>query len=140
MTAFARLAVILGGLFAACGAAAIAMMLGRPDLTCSKVDFVCGAIFVGLSLIALAVTALPALLLVLYTEARSVRSVFVYLSFGMVVSSLPPLRPPLVETIGSVVTLQNLTVMVAGAVGGLTYWAIAGRRAGDWPDPAASPS
>jgi hypothetical protein len=138
MTALARLGIILGGLFAACATAAATTMFGTPDLACSKIDFLCGVIFIVFSLNALAIAALPALILILYTEARSVRSISIYLGFGIVVSLLPLLRAPLVETIGSVIAWQNLPVMIAGLIGGLTYWIIAGRRAGDWPDPAAS--
>lgn len=136
MSAFGRVGTIFGGCIAACAATAATALLIVPDaaIGCDKVT-VCSLVFVLTLGVALSVAALPMLLLVLYTESRSVRALPVYLCFGIVLAALPFMRAPLIKTAGSFLDWQLVPIALAGAAGGLAYWLIAGRRAGDWPSP-----
>jgi len=84
---------------------------------------------------------LPALIMVLVTEAFSIRSLLFYAMggalFGLgVYLAFTPFDPSSMSFSG--VERRELEVMTgAGIVAGLVYWAIAGRRAGMWRGSAA---
>ena len=79
---------------------------------------------------------LPALIVVLITEALSIRSVLAYAIGGALVGvagylSMVPYDPATMRFDG--IVRRHLEIMTgAGIVGGLVYWLIAGRGAGRW--------
>ncbi len=82
---------------------------------------------------------LPALLVVLITEAFYIRSVVAYALGGALVGlacylGLIPFDPATMTFDG--IVRRHLEVMTgAGIVAGLIYWVIAGRNAGAWRQP-----
>lgn len=82
---------------------------------------------------------LPALVVMLVTEALSIRSALAYAIGGALVGvacylGLVPFDPATLRFDG--VVRRHLEIMTgAGIVGGLVYWLIAGRNAGAWRDP-----
>jgi hypothetical protein len=85
---------------------------------------------------------LPALIVVLVTEAFYIRSVLAYALGGAAVGlacylGLVPFDPATMRFDG--IVRRHLEVMTgAGIVGGLVYWLIAGRNAGAWREPPRS--
>lgn len=85
--------------------------------------------------------ALPALIMVLVTEAFSIRSLLFYAVggalFGLgVYLAFTQFDPASMSFVG--VERRELEIMAgAGIVAGLVYWAIAGRRAGAWRGTSA---
>lgn len=81
----------------------------------------------------------PALIVVLITEAFSIRSALAYAIGGGLVGvgcylGLVPFDPATLHFDG--IVRRHLEIMTgAGIVGGLVYWLIAGRNAGLWRDP-----
>ncbi|MBI5128138.1 MAG: hypothetical protein HZA66_01730 [Rhodopseudomonas palustris] len=81
----------------------------------------------------------PALIVVLITEAFSIRSALAYAIGGALVGvgcylGLVPFDPATLHFDG--IVRRHLEIMTgAGIVGGLVYWLIAGRNAGLWRDP-----
>ena len=79
---------------------------------------------------------LPALVIVLVTEAFSIRSVLIYALGGGVVGlacylGLIPFDTTTMQFNG--IVRRHLEIMTgAGILGGLIYWMIAGRNAGRW--------
>ncbi|MBB1089934.1 hypothetical protein HUU61_01405 [Rhodopseudomonas palustris] len=82
---------------------------------------------------------LPALIVVLVTEAFAIRSALVYAIGGAAVGvacylGLVPFDPATLQFDG--IVRRHLEIMTgAGIIGGLVYWLIAGRNAGLWRDP-----
>jgi phosphotransferase system glucose/maltose/N-acetylglucosamine-specific IIC component len=82
---------------------------------------------------------LPALVVVLITEAFNIRSVLAYAIGGAVVGAacylgLVPFDTETLQFHG--IVRRHLEVMTgAGIVAGVVYWLIAGRRAGAWREP-----
>jgi hypothetical protein len=82
---------------------------------------------------------LPALVVVLVTEAFSIRSALAYAIGGALVGvgcylGLVPFDPGTLRFDG--IVRRHLEIMTgAGIIGGLVYWLIAGRNAGLWRDP-----
>ena len=137
MDAFRRVWVIIGAYVAACDATAATAVFIVPDAGCEPPG-PCAIVFLFVLIDGLIIAPLPVLLLAIYTESRSARSLLIYICFGIVVAMLPFLRAPLIETFGSLLAWKYVSVALAGAAGGLAYWLIAGRRAGDWPATAAA--
>jgi hypothetical protein len=83
---------------------------------------------------------LPALIVVLITEAFSIRNALVYAIGGALVGvacylGLVPFDTSTLRFDG--IVRRHLEIMTgAGIVGGLVYWLIAGRNAGLWRDPS----
>ncbi|MGP9814108.1 hypothetical protein ACTZWT_21560 [Rhodopseudomonas sp. NSM] len=86
---------------------------------------------------------LPALIVVLVTEAFSIRSALAYAIGGGLVGvgcylGLVPFDPGTLQFDG--IVRRHLEIMTgAGIIGGLVYWLIAGRNAGLWRDPPRRP-
>lgn len=108
----------------------------------SAINVVLGFGFIFLSGFAL----LPALIVVLITEAFYVRSVLAYAIGGALVGAacylgLIPFDPATMKFDG--IIRRHLEIMTgAGIVAGLVYWVIAGRNAGVWresPKPQRPP-
>ena len=108
----------------------------------SAINVVLGFGFIFLSGFAL----LPALIVVLITEAFYIRSVLAYAIGGALVGAacylgLIPFDPATMKFDG--IIRRHLEIMTgAGIVAGLVYWVIAGRNAGVWresPKPQRPP-
>ena len=101
----------------------------------SAINVVLGFGFIFLSGFAL----LPALIVVLITEAFYIRSVLAYAIGGALVGAacylgLIPFDPATMKFDG--IIRRHLEIMTgAGIVAGLVYWLIAGRNAGAWREP-----
>jgi len=145
MSLIGRIFVILFGLLAA-SLVAGAILVGAvlfPALS----DFVDGPVDPGVLNIALGFgfifvsgfALLPALLVVLITEAFYIRSALAYAVGGGVVGlacylGLVPFDPATLRFDG--IVRRHLEIMTgAGIVAGVVYWMIAGRNAGAWRAP-----
>jgi hypothetical protein len=159
MALIGRLFVILFGFLAACLVAGMIVVgavlypefsdLATGPIDQSALNVVLGFGFIFLSGFAL----LPALVVVLITEAFYVRGVLTYAIGGAMVGAacylgLVPFDPATLQFDG--IVRRHLEIMTgAGIVAGLMYWMIAGRTAGAWrgpprpltpPPPLPSPS
>jgi hypothetical protein len=77
------------------------------------------------------VAILPAALAIALAEAFAWRSVLYYFLVGGVIALIGDRMSDLV--IAPTFTGRRVVIMLAaGFVGGFVYWAVAGRRAGDW--------
>jgi len=110
------------------------MALGPIDPDALNVMFGFGFIFVsGFALV-------PALLVVLVTEAFSIRSALTYAVGGALTGlacylGLVPFDPTTMSFEG--IVRRHLEIMMgAGVVAGAVYWLIAGRKAGLWRAPS----
>src|SRR5437868_1875802 len=146
MALIGRLFAILFGFLFACLAAGM-IVVGAvlfpefSDLSMggtidqSALNVVLGFGFIFISGFAL----LPALIVVLITEAFYIRSVLAYAVGGAVVGAacylgLVPFDPATLHFDG--IVRRHLEIMTgAGIVAGLVYWLIAGRTAGAWREP-----
>jgi hypothetical protein len=146
MSLIGRLFVILFGFLAACFVAGMIVVvavlfpefsdlsMGGP-IDQSAINVILGFGFIFLSGFAL----LPALVVVLITEAFYIRSVLAYAVGGALVGAacylgLVPFDPDTLKFDG--IVRRHLEVMTgAGIVAGLIYWMIAGRNAGGWREP-----
>lgn len=106
----------------------VAYRLFGPGLDGEAIDFFAGSV-IGVSLMAGAVSFVPALVAVVLAEAFAWRSAFTYLAvggaIGFAAGRLAGFAGP-AELAGHRPALS----LAAGFVGGFVYWAIAGRRAG----------
>jgi hypothetical protein len=86
---------------------------------------------------------MPALLAIVVGEAFSLRSVLYYALAGAAIGaiaywSLGSFDPSLLRIDGA--TRREVEIMIgAGIVAGFVYWLIAGRTAGRWREPPATP-
>ena len=145
MALIGRLFAILFGFLFACLAAGIVVVcavlypefsdLGTGPIDQSAINVVLGFGFIFISGFAL----LPALIVVLITEAFYVRGVLTYAVGGAIVGAacylgLVPFDPDTMHFDG--IVRRHLEIMTgAGIVAGLVYWVIAGRTAGAWREP-----
>ncbi len=137
-----RILVVLVGLFAALAAGGLVVIAAILAPEISQLDLGPvdqGALQwrIGLALIFVSGFALlPALVLVLMTEALGIRSVLAYALGGAVVGlcaylSLVPFDSDAMRF--ATIDHRQLEVMTgAGILAGLVYWIIAGRSAGAW--------
>src|SRR6478609_7156020 len=101
----------------------------------SAINVVLGFGFIFISGFAL----LPALIVVLITEAFYIRGILTYAVGGAIVGcacylGLVPFDPATLQFDG--IVRRHLEIMTgAGIVAGLVYWLIAGRSAGAWREP-----
>ncbi len=143
MSLIARIVVIIFALIVACMAAGLALAIGivAPDWPAMDSDPVERVSFFVLSFFATsfvgAVAMAPAVLLIVLAEALRIRNFIYYGVAGALVG--------LASYFGSDISvrLENTTdvtpvghalqlAAAAGIIGGITYWLIAGRRAGAW--------
>ena len=109
--------------------------LGTGPIDQSAINVVLGFGFIFISGFAL----LPALIVVLITEAFYIRGVLTYAIGGAIVGAacylgLVPFDPDTLQFNG--IIRRHLEIMTgAGIVAGLVYWMIAGRNAGAWREP-----
>src|SRR5882724_8343561 len=113
--------------------------LGAREIDQSAFNVVLGFGFIFISGFAL----LPALIVVLITEAFYIRSILAYAVGGALVGAacylgMVPFDPATMRFDG--IVRRYLEIMTgAGIVAGLVYWMIAGRNAGAWRDPSPPP-
>jgi hypothetical protein len=145
MALIGRLFVIFFAFLFACLAAGMIVVgavlypefsdLSTGPIDQSALNIVLGFGFIFLSGFAL----LPALVVVLITEAFYVRGVLTYAVGGAIVGcacylGLIPFDPATMQFDG--IVRRHLEIMTgAGIVAGLVYWMIAGRSAGAWREP-----
>jgi hypothetical protein len=145
MSLIGRIFVVLFAFLAACFVAGMIVVgmvlypefsdLGSGPIDQDAINVVLGFGFIFLSGFAL----LPALIVVLITEAFSIRSVLAYAIGGAIVGAacylgLVPFDPETMRFDG--IVRRHLEIMTgAGIVAGLVYWMIAGRTAGAWRQP-----
>lgn len=109
--------------------------LGNGPIDQNAVNIVLGFGFIFISGFAL----LPAIIVVLITEAFHVRGLLTYAVGGALVGAacylgLIPFDPDTLHFDG--IVRRHLEIMTgAGIVAGLVYWMIAGRNAGAWREP-----
>lgn len=138
---FCRLLVIAGGFFAACIVTATTLLLltrvvTPEDVRTMGASETLAGFFLGIlavaSIIAYA-AILPTVFLIVLTEMRRIRGWLFYTAAGGVVAFvyvvLLFMQPQ--ETGGPSVEFVPVT-LVAGMLGGLAYWLVAGWRAGGW--------
>ncbi|MBR1123255.1 hypothetical protein JQ628_17140 [Bradyrhizobium lablabi] len=145
MALIGRLFVILFAFLFACIAAGMIVVgavlfpeftdLGTGPIDPSALNVVLGFGFIFISGFAL----LPALIVVLITEAFYIRGILAYAVGGGLVGlacylGLIPFDPQTMHFDG--IVRRHLEIMTgAGIVAGLIYWLIAGRNAGAWRTP-----
>src|SRR4051812_30837648 len=145
MSLIGRIVVILFGLLAAslvAGAILVGAVLfpALSDLAEGPIDPSVLNIVLGFGLIFVSGFALlPALIVILLTEAFNIRSALAYAVGGGVVGlacylGLVPFDPATLRFDG--IVRRHLEIMTgAGIVAGVVYWMIAGRNAGAWREP-----
>jgi hypothetical protein len=149
MSLIGRLFAILFGLIAACFVAGMIVVvallypefsnLGTGPIDTDALDIVFGFGFIFVSGFAL----LPAMIVVLVTEAFYIRGLLAYAAGGAICGAacylgLIPFDPATMHFEG--IVRRHLEIMTgAGVVAGFTYWLIAGRNAGAWREPPRGP-
>src|SRR4051812_46870681 len=145
MALIGRLIVIFLGFLAACLVAGMIVVIAVlfpefSDLDSRAIDPNAINIVIGFGFIFLSGFALlPAMLVVLITEAFYVRGALTYAVGGGLVGlacylGLVPFDPATLRFEG--IVRRHLEIMTgAGIVGGVVYWMIAGRNAGAWREP-----
>ena len=145
MALIGRLFVIVFAFFAACLVAGMvvvgAIMFPEfSDLGAGPVDPGALNILLGFGFIFVSGFALvPALIVVLITEAFNIRGVLTYAVGGGLVGlacylGLVPFDPATLSFEG--IVRRHLEILTgAGIVAGVVYWMIAGRNAGAWREP-----
>lgn len=128
------------GFICAAIAAAATLVLGFFDFENHADLFVPFIITVGVTTVWTATVAiLPATIAIAVAEAFAWRSVLYYFLAGSIIALVAEQVSGLV--IEPTFPGQRLAVMLAaGFIGGFVYWAIAGRRAGDWGTPVKPPA
>jgi hypothetical protein len=150
MALIGRLFVILFGFLAACLVAGMIVVcavlfpefsdLGAGPVDSGALNIVLGFGFIFVSGFAL----LPAMIVVLITEAFYVRAALTYAVGGGLVGlacylGLVPFDPETLRFEG--IVRRHLEIMTgAGIVAGVVYWMIAGRNAGAWREPPSPPA
>jgi hypothetical protein len=145
MALIGRLFVILFGFFAACLVAGMVVVgaimfpefsdLGAGPIEPGALDLLLGFGFIFVSGFAL----VPAMIVVLITEAFNIRGALTYAVGGGLVGvacylGLVPFDPETLSFEG--IVRRHLEIMTgAGIVAGVVYWMVAGRNAGAWREP-----
>ena len=145
MSLIGRLFVVFFAFLAACFAAGAIVVVAVlypefSDLDVREIDPSALHVVLGFGFIFISGFALlPALIVVLITEAFSIRGMLTYAVGGAIVGAacylgLVPFDPDTLRFEG--IVRRHLEIMTgAGIVAGIVYWMIAGRRAGAWRDP-----
>jgi len=149
MALIGRFFAIVFGFLAACFVAGMVVVITLlfpefTDMTLDPVDRTALNIILGFGFVIVSGFALlPAMIAVLITEAFAIRSILAYAIAGGVAGLCCYLAFVPFDTVTMTFTgivQRHLEVMVgAGILGGLVYWLIAGRNAGAWRPPAATP-
>jgi hypothetical protein len=149
MALIGRLFVVLLAFLAACLVAGIIVVFAvlfpeLSDLDTGSIDQNALNVVIGFGFIFISGFALlPAMLVVLITEAFYIRSMLAYALGGAIVGlacylGLVPFDPATLHFDG--IVRRHLEIMTgAGIVAGVIYWAIAGRNAGAWRQPRRTP-
>jgi hypothetical protein len=149
MSLIGRLFAIAFGFLAACFVAGMIVVIALlypqfSDLGIEPPDTDAFNIILGFGFIFLSGFALvPAMIVVLITEAFYIRSVLAYAAGGAICGAacylgLVPFDPATMHFEG--IVHRHLEIMTgAGIVAGFTYWLIAGRNAGAWREPPRRP-
>ncbi len=143
-----RLFVIFLGFVIACVAAAMALAIGvvTPDFMGIDSDPLERVRFFGAAFFATgygpAVALVLALGAIVLAEAKGIRSVLYYIIGGALIGFMSSWSVDLSAALENTtdiapVSFAKTIATVAGIVGGIVYWAIAGRRAGNGRSPAA---
>ncbi len=145
MSLIGRLFVVFFGFLAACFVAGMIVVVAVlypefSDLDTGGIDQGAINVILGFGFIFLSGFALlPALIVVLITEAFYIRSVLAYALGGAIVGAacylgLVPFDTNTLKFDG--IVRRHLEILTgAGIVAGLIYWMIAGRSAGAWREP-----
>lgn len=145
MSLIGRLFVVFFGFLAACFVAGMILVVAVlypefSDLDTGMIDQSAINVILGFGFIFLSGFALlPALIIVLITEAFYIRSLLAYAMGGAIVGAacylgLVPFDTSTMKFDG--IVRRHLEIMTgAGIVAGLIYWMIAGRSAGAWREP-----
>ena len=141
MALIGRLFAIFFGFLAACfvaGAVVVyALLFPEVDMQTLEVDSGVMNLILGFGFILLSGFALlPALIVVLITEAFSIRHILAYAVAGGIAGLCCYLAFIPFDTVTMTfegIIRRHLEVMVgSGILGGVIYWMIAGRKAGAW--------
>lgn len=147
MSLIGRLFVVFFAFLAACFVAGLIVVVAVlypefSDLDTGMIDQGAINVILGFGFIFLSGFALlPALIIVLITEALYIRSILAYALGGALVGAacylgLVPFDTATLRFDG--IVRRHLEIMTgAGIVAGLMYWMIAGRSAGAWREPSA---
>jgi hypothetical protein len=145
MALIGRLIVIFFAFLASCLVAGMIVVFAVlfpeiSDLDTGSIDQNAINVIIGFGFIFISGFALlPAMLVVLITEAFHIRGMLTYAIGGAVVGlacylGLVPFDPQTMHFEG--IVRRHLEIMTgAGIVAGLIYWMIAGRNAGAWREP-----
>jgi hypothetical protein len=149
MALIGRLIVIFFAFLAACLVAGMIVVFAvlfpeMSDLDTGSIDQNAINVIIGFGFIFVSGFALlPAMLVVLITEAFYIRGMLTYALGGAVVGlacylGLVPFDPATMHFDG--IIRRHLEIMTgAGIVAGLIYWMVAGRNAGAWREPRRAP-
>jgi hypothetical protein len=149
MALIGRLIVIFFAFLASCLVAGMIIVFAVlfpevSDLDTAGIDQNAINVIIGFGFIFISGFALlPAMLVVLITEAFYIRGILTYAIGGAVVGlacylGLVPFDPRTMHFEG--IVRRHLEIMTgAGIVAGLIYWMIAGRNAGAWREPRRMP-
>jgi hypothetical protein len=149
MALIGRLIVIFFAFLASCLVAGMIVVFAVlfpevSDLDTAGIDRNAINIIIGFGFIFISGFALlPAMLVVLITEAFHIRGILTYALGGAAVGlacylGLVPFDPETMHFDG--IIRRHLEIMTgAGIVAGLIYWMIAGRNAGAWREPRRMP-
>jgi hypothetical protein len=101
-----------------------------------------GVLFFLSSGLAFKVAVVPAFIAIAATEGYRIRAPAFYAVFGGLVALLSHLFSGITSQLapgpaGMAVPHEMAAVTLAGILGGLVYWGVAGRKAGAWRIPAA---
>ena len=141
MALIGRLFATFFGFLAACfvAGAVVVYALLFPEMDLQTLDLDSGSVNVifGIGFMLVSGFALvPALIAVLVTEASSIRHILAYAIFGGIAGLCCYLAFIPFDTVTMTfegIVRRHAEVMVgAGILGGVVYWLIAGRNAGDW--------
>ncbi len=148
MSLIVRLFMIAFGFLMGCFVASMVVLftLLFPEMELQTLDIDSGVVnaIIGFGFLLVSGFALvPALIVVLLTEAFYVRSVLAYAILGGLAGLCAYLAFIPFDTTAMTfdgIVRRHLEIMVgAGILGGVVYWVIAGRNAGYWREPLPRP-
>jgi hypothetical protein len=143
MAILIRIPVVIFGYLLACVAASIVLTLGTltPEWNdMLSIGVQAGAIWpvVGLGAAVIAIVAmLPSMLVIIIAEGFAFRSVILYALLGAILAlfllyGLNVIGAAVDHYSGSLLAREHEVMAASGIAAGLTYWLVAGRKAGAW--------